>query len=102
LSAISFFAISLFDGPITPPTPTDEEFDFIFDCATSITQNGKVEYYARIGEDVHPGTIINSDGTAVEGDATEALRKIRSEKLRSQLLAASVKLSADIRDTALL
>jgi LDH2 family malate/lactate/ureidoglycolate dehydrogenase len=65
-------------NPFTVGIPTDEEFDFIFDCATSITQNGKVEYYARIGEDVHPGTIINSDGTAVEGDATEALRKIRS------------------------
>ena len=64
-------------NPFTIGMPTDEAFDFIFDCATSITQNGKVEYYARIGEDVHPGTIIADDGSPVEGDATVALAKIR-------------------------
>ena len=65
-------------NPFTIGVPTDEEFDFNFDCATSITQNGKVEYYERIGEDVHPGTIIGSDGEPVEGDAGEALKKIRN------------------------
>ncbi|MBQ7224402.1 MAG: Ldh family oxidoreductase [Clostridia bacterium] len=65
-------------NPYTVGIPTDEEFDFIFDCATSITQNGKVEYYERIGEDVHPGTIIDIDGNAVEGDAGVALKKIRN------------------------
>ncbi|MBO4979198.1 MAG: Ldh family oxidoreductase, partial [Clostridia bacterium] len=64
-------------NPYTVGIPTDEEFDFIFDCATSITQNGKVEYYARIGEDIHPGTVIDLDGRPVEGDAGEALKKIR-------------------------
>ena len=64
-------------NPLTVGIPSDEEFDFVLDCATSITQNGKVEYYARIGEDVHPGTIIDEDGRAVEGDAGVALSKIR-------------------------
>ncbi len=64
-------------NPLTVGIPTDEEFDFVLDCATSITQNGKVEYYARIGEDVHPGTIIDEDGNSVEGDASVALGKIR-------------------------
>ncbi len=64
-------------NPFTLGVPTDEEFDFNFDCATSITQNGKVEYYERIGEDVHPGTIIDTDGNPVEGDAGVALKKIR-------------------------
>ena len=64
-------------NPFTIGVPTDEAFDFNFDCATSITQNGKVEYYERIGEDVHPGTIIDTDGNAVEGDAGVALKKIR-------------------------
>ena len=58
--------------------PTDEPFDFNFDCATSITQNGKIEYYARIGEDVHPGTVIGRDGQPISGDSGEALKKIRS------------------------
>ncbi len=65
-------------NPFTVGIPTDEAFDFIFDCATSITQNGKVEYYERIGEDVHPGTIIDEDGNAVSGDAGVALKKIRN------------------------
>ena len=64
-------------NPFTLGVPTDEEFDFNFDCATSITQNGKIEYYARIGEDVHPGTIIGIDGEAVEGDSGVALKRIR-------------------------
>ncbi len=64
-------------NPFTVGIPTDEEFDFNFDCATSITQNGKVEYYARIGEPVRPGTIVDTDGNPVSGDAGEALKKIR-------------------------
>ncbi|MBR3617576.1 MAG: Ldh family oxidoreductase, partial [Acholeplasmatales bacterium] len=65
-------------NPLTIGIPTDEEFDFVIDCATSITQNGKIEYYERIGEDVHPGTVIGLDGNPVEGDAGVALKKIRS------------------------
>ncbi|NLD88580.1 MAG: Ldh family oxidoreductase [Clostridiales bacterium] len=61
-------------NPFTLSVPTDEDFDFNFDCATSITQNGKLEYYERIGHDVPSGTIIGSDGKPVEGDAGEALK----------------------------
>ena len=63
-------------NPFTIGVPTDEAFDFNFDCATSITQNGKLEYYDRIGEDVPKGTVVGDDGCAVEGDAGEALRRI--------------------------
>ena len=65
-------------NPLTIGIPTDEEFDFLIDCATSVTQNGKIEYYARIGEEVHPGTIIGYDGKPVTGDAAKALADIRS------------------------
>ncbi|MBE6703124.1 MAG: Ldh family oxidoreductase [Ruminococcaceae bacterium] len=65
-------------NPLTVGIPTDEDFDFLIDCATSTTQNGKVEYYERIGEHVHPGTIIGLDGGAVEGDAGVALKMIRN------------------------
>ena len=65
-------------NPLTIGIPTDEDFDFVIDCATSITQNGKIEYYARIDEDVHPGTVIDIDGNPVEGDAGVALSKIRN------------------------
>ena len=65
-------------NPLTIGIPTDEDFDFVIDCATSITQNGKIEYYERIGEEVHPGTIIDSEGKEVSGDAGAALKKIRN------------------------
>ncbi|MBO7520468.1 MAG: Ldh family oxidoreductase [Clostridia bacterium] len=64
-------------NPLTLGVPSDEAFDFNFDCATSITQNGKIEYYARIGEPVHPGTIVGIDGEPGEGDAGVALKRIR-------------------------
>ncbi len=37
-------------NPLTFGIPTDEEFPFILDCATSITQRGKIEYFAREGK----------------------------------------------------
>ena len=64
-------------NPLTLGVPTDEPFDFNLDCASSITQNGKIEYYARVGQDVVPGTVVGADGEVVTGDAGEALRRIR-------------------------
>lgn len=37
----------------------------------------KAEYYERIGVPVHEGTITDSDGNPVTGDAGVALKKIR-------------------------
>jgi len=51
-------------NPLTVGFPTDEDFDFVLDCATSITQRGKLEYYARIGKDTPAGQVIGSDGRA--------------------------------------
>lgn len=65
-------------NPLTVGIPTDEDFDFVIDCATSITQNGKIEYYERIGEDIHPGTVVDLEGAPVEGDAGAALKQIRA------------------------
>ncbi len=61
-------------NPLTLGVPTDEDFDFNFDCATSITQNGKLEYYQRIGKDVQEGTVVTPDGTAFKGSADSALK----------------------------
>lgn len=49
-------------NPLTIGFPTDEPFDFNIDCATSITQRGKLEYYARIGKDTPNGMVIGQDG----------------------------------------
>ena len=50
-------------NPLTFGFPTDEEFPFVLDCATSVTQRGKIEVYGRAGKDLPPGWVIGSDGT---------------------------------------
>jgi len=49
-------------NPLTIGIPTDEDFPFILDCATSVTQRGKIEHYARIGKDLPPGWVIDEEG----------------------------------------
>ncbi len=49
-------------NPLTLGVPTDEEFDFILDCATSISQRGKIEKYEREGKDTPPGMVIDESG----------------------------------------
>ena len=64
-------------NPITIGIPTDEEYPFLIDCATSITQNGKLEYYARIGKEAPEGLVVGRDGKPIT-DAALALRSIRA------------------------
>ncbi len=52
-------------NPLTFALPTDEDFPFCIDCATSITQRGKIEYYARSGLDTPAGMVIGNDGSAM-------------------------------------
>jgi len=52
-------------NPLTIGLPTDEDFPFILDCATSISQRGKIEYYARNGMDTPAGMVIGRDGSAM-------------------------------------
>lgn len=49
-------------NPLTIGLPTDEEFPFVIDCATSITQRGKLEYFSRIGKETPEGMVIGRDG----------------------------------------
>ena len=66
-------------NPFTFAMPTDEEFPFAFDCATSIIQNGKIEYYARIGHETPAGTVIARDGSTLT-DSAQILKDMRSGK----------------------
>ena len=52
-------------NPLTFGLPTDEDFPFTLDCATSISQRGKIEYYARNGKDTPAGMVIGRDGSAM-------------------------------------
>jgi LDH2 family malate/lactate/ureidoglycolate dehydrogenase len=49
-------------NPITIGIPTDEEFPFMIDCATSITQQGKIEALARTHTPVPEGWAIDEKG----------------------------------------
>ena len=61
-------------NPLTLGVPTDEAFDFNFDAATSTYQNGKLEYYARIGKDAPAGALVNNEGNAYVGTSADALK----------------------------
>lgn len=49
-------------NPLTFGMPSDEAFPFVLDCATSITQRGKIEAYERIGKELPEGWVIDEDG----------------------------------------
>ena len=49
-------------NPMTFAIPSDEEFPFFLDCATSVSQRGKIEVYARAGKELPPGWVIDSEG----------------------------------------
>jgi L-2-hydroxycarboxylate dehydrogenase (NAD+) len=49
-------------NPMTFGIPSDESFPFLLDCATSITQRGKIELYAREGKELPKGWVIGENG----------------------------------------
>jgi L-2-hydroxycarboxylate dehydrogenase (NAD+) len=49
-------------NPLTLGCPTDEAFPFVLDCATSVSQRGKIEVYARAGKEIPPGWVIDREG----------------------------------------
>lgn len=66
-------------NPITFGLPTDEEFPFVLDCATSISQRGKIEFYARNGMDTPAGMVIGNDGQALT-DSRQILEDLNNGK----------------------
>jgi L-2-hydroxycarboxylate dehydrogenase (NAD+) len=49
-------------NPLTFGLPTDEEFPFVLDCATSLTQRGKIEVYDRAEKTLPEGWVIGQNG----------------------------------------
>lgn len=49
-------------NPLTVGFPTDDPFPFVLDCATSVSQRGKIEVYDRAGKDIPPGWVIDENG----------------------------------------
>ncbi|MDR2835305.1 MAG: Ldh family oxidoreductase [Bacteroidales bacterium] len=51
-------------NPLTFVMPSDEEFPFFLDCATSVSQRGKFEQYAKEGKDLPKGWVIDREGNS--------------------------------------
>ncbi len=70
-------------NPLIFGAPTDEEFPFLIDCATSIIQRGKVELYNRINKSLPKNTVINDKGEFITnpGEILEEMLKRRAALL---------------------
>ena len=66
-------------NPFTFTIPTDEEFPFNFDCATSIVQNGKIEFYERGGKPTPAGLVVTDNGDTMT-DSGQILKDMRAGK----------------------
>jgi len=64
-------------NPLTFGMPTDEKFPFLLDCATSITQRGKIEIYAKLGKKMPKGWVMDRDGRS-KTDARAVLADLSS------------------------
>ncbi|MGE5397056.1 MAG: Ldh family oxidoreductase [Chitinophagales bacterium] len=49
-------------NPMSFGIPSDEPFPFLLDCATSVTQRGKIEVYERLGKELPEGWVIDRKG----------------------------------------
>ncbi|NLJ74042.1 MAG: Ldh family oxidoreductase [Firmicutes bacterium] len=66
-------------NPLTFTMPSDEEFPFFLDCATSTAQRGRIEVYARHDKEVPAGWVIGNDGTA-RTDTHQILKDLSTGK----------------------
>lgn len=62
-------------NPLTFVMPTDEEFPFFLDCATSVSQRGKFEYYAKLGKELPKGWAIDENGES-KTDSKQVLQDL--------------------------
>lgn len=60
-------------NPLTFGFPTNEDFPFILDCATSIIQRGKVEIAAREKKPLPKGTVVDRKTGKSRTDAAQLL-----------------------------
>jgi L-2-hydroxycarboxylate dehydrogenase (NAD+) len=62
-------------NPLVFAMPTDEEFPFTNDYATSVIQRGKIEQWAREGKDCPEGLVIDQEGRSAT-DSVEILQSL--------------------------
>jgi L-2-hydroxycarboxylate dehydrogenase (NAD+) len=70
-------------NPIAFSAPTDEQFPYTFDAATSIAPRGKIEVAARAGKPIPAGWVIKEDGSLATDSSNliEEMNKSRAALL---------------------
>lgn len=66
-------------NPLTVGFPTNDEFPFVIDCATSVSQRGKIEVYGRAGKELPPGWVIDENGNT-RTDTEQILKDLTTGK----------------------
>jgi LDH2 family malate/lactate/ureidoglycolate dehydrogenase len=66
-------------NPIAFSAPTDEEFAFTFDAATSIAPRGKIEIAARTGKPIPEGWVVQPDGKLAT-DSSQLIEQMNKGK----------------------
>ena len=66
-------------NPMTFTMPTDEEFPFNYDCASSTIQNGKIEFYERMNKPTPAGLVVTQNGDTMT-DSGQILKDMRAGK----------------------
>lgn len=64
-------------NPLTFGIPTDEDFPFVLDCATSLTQRGKIEFFSKTNQETPKGMVIGNDGKPLT-DSTQILKDLNT------------------------
>jgi len=67
-------------NPLVFAFPTDEAFHFTNDYATSTTQRGKIELYARLGKPLPAGWVVDRNGKT-RTDAAGVLKDLAAGKV---------------------
>lgn len=67
-------------NPLTFGFPTDEEFPFVLDCATSLIQRGKVEVYARENKPLPEGWVIDRATGKYRTDSVQLIKDLVAKK----------------------
>ena len=52
-------------NPIAVAAPTDEDFPYMYDAATSVVPRGKIEIAARANKPIPEGWVVNREGVSV-------------------------------------
>jgi len=66
-------------NPIAIGMPSDEEFPFLLDMATSVKAMGKVTYLESCGKNIPDGWITNDEGSAIT-DSSGVTREVYDKK----------------------